>query len=142
MLESKFLKQTDVGTGVLVTISGVKQYNVAMQGADPEMKWCLEFREIEKPLVLNVTNLRLLESIFGSDNTDDWLNKQVVLYSDPSVMYAGKVVGGTRVRASKRPQPVVNTPVRQPQPAPQPQMDPVPSNDEIPFDPARSESGH
>ena len=43
MRESKFLKKEDVGRGVLATISGCKQYNVAMQGAEPEQRWCLLF---------------------------------------------------------------------------------------------------
>ena len=46
MIESKFLKKEDVGgaRGVLVTIAGLDQANVAMQGADPEMKWTMRFQ--------------------------------------------------------------------------------------------------
>lgn len=126
MAESKFLKKEDVGEGVLMTIVGVNRYNVAMQGAPEESKWCLEFKESEKPLVLNVTNMRLLEGILGSDNTDDWMNKQIVLFNDPSIMYAGKMVGGVRVRASKRPQPAAQS-----KPAPRQEL-PC-EHDEIPF---------
>jgi hypothetical protein len=101
MRDSKFLKQTDVGDGALLTVVGCSQHNVAMQGADPEMKWCLSFSESDKPLVLNSTNIQLCERIFGSDNTDDWVGKKIVLYTDPNVSFAGKVVGGIRVRAPK-----------------------------------------
>lgn len=101
MITSKFLKKEDVGNGALLTIKNVVQHDVAQQGAGPEYKWCCEFREEEKPLVLNVTNMRLLESITGSDDTDDWIGTQVVLYNDPSIMYAGKMTGGIRVRAPK-----------------------------------------
>lgn len=126
MIESKFIKKDDVGDGILVTITGVDRYNVAMQGAPEELKWCLDFREIEKPLVLNVTNMRVIETTLGSDNTDDWIGKQIVLYNDPSVMYKGEIKGGVRVRASRRPQPV-------PKVSPQPISNPSPG-DEIPFD--------
>jgi len=101
MLESKFLKQSDVGPGVLMTVKSCEQHNVAKQGAEPEFKWCLTFREEEKPLVLNSTNIQLCKAVFDSDDTDNWIGKPVVLYTDPTVMYAGKVVGGIRIRKPK-----------------------------------------
>ena len=101
MLDSKFLKKEDVGGGALFTVESCTQHNVAKQGAEPEMKWCLSFTESEKPLVLNSTNIQLCQRIFNSDDTDDWVGKTIVLYTDPNVSYAGKVVGGIRVRAPK-----------------------------------------
>jgi hypothetical protein len=101
MRESKFLKQSDVGTGVLWTVSGCEQHNVAKEGAPPELKWCLTFDENDKPLVLNSTNIQLCERIFLSDNTDDWIGRKLVLYNDPNVSFQGKVTGGIRVRAPK-----------------------------------------
>src|SRR4051812_41249595 len=102
MRESKFMKQEDVGAGALLTIEGCEQHNVAKQGAEPEMKWCLTFAEADKPLVLNSTNIQLCERIFGSDDTDKWIGKKLVLYTDPNVSFQGKVVGGIRVRAPKQ----------------------------------------
>ena len=111
MRESKFLKQSDVGAGALGTIEDCIQMNVAKEGADHEMKWCLTFAEIDKPLVLNSTNIQLCEKIFGSDNTDEWRGKQIVLYTDPNVSYGGKLVGGIRVRAKKTKTATVAAPV-------------------------------
>lgn len=102
MRESKFLKKEDVGRGSLGTISGVTQMNVAMEGAGKEMKWCLTFSEIDKPLVLNQTNIQLCAQICGSEDTDHWIGKQVVLYTDPNVSYQGKLIGGIRLRAPKQ----------------------------------------
>lgn len=114
MRESKFLKKEDVGRGALGTISGCVKKNVAAEGADPEPKWCLTFHEIDKPLVLNATNIQLCEQICGSDDTDDWHGKQIVLYVDPNVSYGGKLIGGIRVRAPKKtappPPPVATSP--------------------------------
>ena len=124
MRESKFLKQSDVGGGMLFTVSGCTRHNVAVQGAEPELKWCLEFSESDKPLVLNATNLQLCEQIFGSDDTDHWMGKKVVLYTDPNVSYGGKLVGGIRVRAPK----VKAAPVQKPQP-----VQPDDDDDSIPF---------
>ena len=102
MRDSQFLKQTDVGDGAVLTITGIEQRNVAMEGAKPEMKFVMTFAESDKPLVLNTTNIQMCEKIFGSDETDDWAGKKVVLYTDPNVSYGGKLVGGIRVRATKQ----------------------------------------
>ncbi len=97
---SKFLKKEDVGEGVLVTISAVHQLNVAKEGADPDMKWCLSFHEYEKPMVLNSTNGQIIAAFTGIDDNIEsaWVGKQIVLYNDPNVSYAGKLIGGIRVR--------------------------------------------
>ena len=102
MKDSKFLKQADVGAGVLVTVTGCSKHNVAKEGAEPEMKWCLEFAETDKPLPLNGINTQICENILGSDDTDDWHGQKIVLYVDPTVAYQGKVTGGVRVRAPKK----------------------------------------
>jgi hypothetical protein len=128
MRESKFLKQTDVGAGALMTITGCHQHNVAMQGAEPDLKWCLSFHESDKPLVLNSTNAQLCEKALGSDDTDDWVGKQIVLYTDPNVSYGGKVVGGIRVRAPKTK--LASTPVKK---APLPVVAEDEESDGIPF---------
>lgn len=124
MKESKFLKQADVGTAVLWTVHGVERVNVAKEGAEPEYKWAMSFAESDKPLVLNWTNIQLCERIFGSDDTDHWTNKKIVLYIDPNVSYGGKVVGGIRVRAPK--------PGSVKAPAPPPPVTEL-TDDDIPF---------
>jgi hypothetical protein len=125
MRESKFLKQTDVGRGALATVDKCLQMNVAKEGADPELKWCLTFQEHEKPLVLNSTNIQLCEKVFGSDDTDHWHGKRIVLYTDPNVSFQGKLVGGIRVRAPK---------ATAPPPPPPPSNSHVPvEEDDIPF---------
>jgi len=132
MRESKFLKQGDVGQGALLTITGCEPHNVAKEGAEPEMKWCLTFAESEKPLVLNSTNIQLCERIFGSDDTDNWVGKKVVLYTDPNISFQGKVVGGIRVRAPKTAKASTATPVAvkaTPLPAPVEEL----TDDDIPF---------
>ena len=101
MRSSKFLKKDDVGEGTICIIQGVSQENVAKDGAEQELKWCLHFTNLDKPMVLNATNLQLLEKFLGSDDTDDWINKKIILYDDPSISFAGKLTGGIRVRQFK-----------------------------------------
>jgi len=128
MRESKFLKKEDVGKGALMTVEGCKQFNVAKEGADPEYKWCLSFAESEKPLVLNSTNIQLCEVIFGSDDTDGWIGKRIVLYTDPNVSFQGKLVGGIRVRAPKP-----SVAAAKPTPPPQAPVESELTDDDIPF---------
>ena len=99
MTESKYLKQSDVDGDLLVTISKIGKVNLAKEGDDPEYKWAMKFEELQKPLILNATNLKRLTRACNSRETDDWIGKKVMLYVDPDIEYAGNVVGGIRVRA-------------------------------------------
>ena len=105
MIDSKFLKKEDVDPPVLATIKDVTQHDVSMENKPEELKWCLEFQENLKPMVLNSTNMRLIEAMTGSDLTDDWLGKNIVLFNDPTISFGGKITGGIRVRAPKGQQP-------------------------------------
>lgn len=99
MLESKYLKQSDVDQDYIVTIRSVEQANVAAKDAEAdEWKWTVKFAEFDKPMVLNSTNIQLLAKACESDDTDDWIGKQVIVYTDPNVSYGGKLVGGLRVK--------------------------------------------
>lgn len=117
MRDSKFLQKSDVGRGVLLTVKGCVQKNVAKEGADPTDKWCLTFVEEDKPFVLNATNVQICEQVFGSDDTDRWIGKQIVLYTDPNVSYQGKLIGGIRARAPRQAAPAAKpAPVQAPPP--------------------------
>lgn len=103
MLASKYLKKEDVGEGLLVTIRGFDKVNLGMEGQPPQWKWVMNFEELDKPMVLNGTNIRLCEMIFNSGDTDDWTGNKLVLYNDPTIQFQGKFTGGIRVRAPKKP---------------------------------------
>jgi len=111
--DSKFLKKEDCGQGILVTVKGVEEINVAKEGAPVEFKWCLWLNECDKPMVLNSTNGQIIAAITGSDDTDHWTGHKIVLYNDPNITFGGKLTGGIRARAPK------NQPAK-PAPAPTP----------------------
>ena len=98
--QSKYLKKEDCNEGVLVTITNLKQENVAMDGKAEDLKWIIHFQEC-KPLVLNGTNTRLIEKALGSDETDDWIGKKIVLFNDENVTFGDEVVGGVRCDVSR-----------------------------------------
>jgi hypothetical protein len=97
MIESKYLKQSDVEDERVVTVAALKKVNVARDDEDPEYRWTAKFNEFQKPMVLNVTNLKRLAKALG-DDTDDWIGKQVILYVDPDIEFGGNVVGGLRIK--------------------------------------------
>ena len=101
MKESKFLTKDDVMPPLLVTMGQVEKVDVALAGADPEYRWALHFDELDKPMILNQTNISLINAVTSTDDTDDWVGKKIVLYNDPSVSYAGKVTGGIRVKGNQ-----------------------------------------
>ena len=101
MMPSTYLKRGDVGVGVLWTIRGIQEENVGGDETDPQMKWVLYFKEAQKGLVLNKTNITRIEQVTGSDDTDNWMGKQIVIYWDPTIEFMGEIKGGLRVRAPK-----------------------------------------
>jgi hypothetical protein len=99
MTPSKYLKKEQVAERPLrVTIRDVVQENLAKNDEPEEKKWILYFREHDQGLVLNNTNIALCELACGSDETDDWMGKQIVLYNDPTIVFAGRRTGGIRIR--------------------------------------------
>lgn len=101
--ESNYLQKHDVEPPVLVTIKGdLTKENLAKEGDPTDEKWIIHFKELDKPLVLNSTNGQLIAMATGSENSEDWNGKQIVLYNDPNVSFQGKLTGGIRVRAAKK----------------------------------------
>ena len=110
MFSGSYLKASDLqGKRSVVTIDAISQEEV---GGEP--KWILSFRGKEKTLVLNKTNANMIAEITGTDDSDGWAGKQVVLYP-AKTDFQGKRVDCIRV----------DYPVAKPQPAPDP--------DETPF---------
>ena len=101
MIESKYLKQEDVDEDTPVTVQLLKKVNVARDDETPEYRWTIKFHEFDKPMVLNATNIKRLSKALG-DDTDGWEGNSVILYVDPDIEYAGKVVGGLRLKAIPR----------------------------------------
>lgn len=138
--ESKFLKKEDCGPGILVTIAKLTEENMAMEGEKPDMKWCVHFMEDVKPLALGSTNAQLIAAAVGSEETDNWAGKKIVVYSDPTIVFKGKVTGGIRVRAPRNVAPAAKeAPATAPKPA-TPATDPVPDSTAAPGEPP-SEDG-
>jgi len=60
----------------------------------------LRFVGKEKELGLNVTNMKILAALFGS-NTSAWFGQWIALYVDDHVQAFGQIVSAVRIRARK-----------------------------------------
>ena len=109
MLPSNYLKQSDFPEDYIVTIREVSKKNIAMDGKPADYKWLAQYSEFEKPMVLNSTNIQLMAKACGSEDTDDWIGKQVVVFVDENVSFGGELVGGLRIRKHKSAAPVAPT---------------------------------
>lgn len=92
---SKFLSKDDVPQPRIVTITKVSREELTGDGGK-EWKAVIHFAEA-KSMVLNRINGTVLFEELGK-TTDDWINKQIEIFVDPSVMMGGKRVGGLRLR--------------------------------------------
>lgn len=112
-----FLKQEDLqGKAVKAVIGSVGLDDVKdTDSGKTEKKIVMHFVGKDKALILNRTNCESLEEICGTDDYGAWVGHAVVLFTDPSVMFGGKRVGGLRIRAvSNGAAPPPPPPVREP----------------------------
>ncbi len=87
------------GQDLILTVSFVKTEEVTGAGGRKEQLPVLHFKEKGvKPLILNVTNSRTIESIHGSPYIEDWSGKQIQVYQD-TTKFAGEEVECVRIRS-------------------------------------------
>lgn len=97
-LKSEDLLNAKTGKyGEVKVIINTADVGTVGQGDDERQQIILTFDGKEKQLGLNKTNATVLAGHFG-DDTDQWLGKEIILFVDPYVPFAGKVVPGIRIR--------------------------------------------
>jgi hypothetical protein len=96
--DSSYLRKEDFPSPEILTISEVCEEEVTAPGKKPKKKLIIRFEEIEKGMVCNMTNGDVLFEITGCEYPDDWVGVRVMVWHDPSVPYAGKRIGGLRLR--------------------------------------------
>lgn len=94
---SKYLKAADAETDLTLTITKVKVETIG-QGTKAEQKPVIYFQEVEKGMVCNKTNAKLIANIVKSEDTDDWTGKKIRLIAT-EVEYQGELMMSLRVRS-------------------------------------------
>lgn len=96
---SNFLKAEDLdGKSVVVVISGV-EFDTIGKDSKEGKKLILSFRGKEKKMVVNKTNAKTIEKLYG-DDTDGWIGKTIKLVTR-EVEFQGDVVWALRVSLEK-----------------------------------------
>ena len=98
---SKYLAASDIPVGgVTVTIESYEVTDIG-QGERKQRKPVLYFRNAKKGLILNKTNARTIEAIFGTDELDDWVGQPVTLVARV-VEFQGDEVEAIRIKVPQK----------------------------------------
>jgi hypothetical protein len=134
-MPSKYLGKVDFPQPTLVTISRVDLQEVKNDSGNFETKAVMYVSnpsnvelDTARGIILNVGNWDSCEEISGQPDSDDWCGTEIVVYEDPSVMFAGKKVGGLRIRAKN-----TSAPLGPAVPAKVEEPPPPTTADEVPF---------
>lgn len=97
--QSRFLKKSDLGDNEerTFTIEGFSEDNVGTK-EEPDVKPVMLLRELDKPMVMNWTNLQLAAMFFGTEAYDEWTGKRITIWFDPTISFGNKLVGGLRLK--------------------------------------------
>lgn len=97
---SRFMGKDDIKRETTLHIALVEMQNIG-SAREIEEKPVIEWQEPDaKPFICNATNWETIADAYGPES-DDWKGKALVIYLDPSIKFAGKRVGGLRVKAAK-----------------------------------------
>lgn len=94
MFPSKYLIADDLQPSgfTLVTIEEVDWLDVSAykdSPDEPDASYLLRFREFRKPMRLNKTNAHIIADVLKSDETNDWIGRQVRIFPT-TTSYGGK----------------------------------------------------
>lgn len=119
---SKFLSGPDIGDKKIRTkITKLrKEEMIDKDTGKKKIRFVVSFDSIDKPLIINATNKNVLVDALGR-NPAAWVGASVGVFFDRDVMFAGKRVGGIRLRVLTPPPPAAAKPAAPPAPKPTPQ---------------------
>lgn len=86
------------GSQLILTIKNTTKEMVSNTGGKKEECFVCYFNETKKPMILNRTNCKTIESLY-SPFIEDWPGKKIILYVEKGVKAFGNEVDALRVRA-------------------------------------------
>jgi hypothetical protein len=96
------------GKDVIVTIKALKKEKVTGPKGKKEECFVAYFSDSDKPMILNKTNCKAIERLYGSPFIEDWGGKKIQLYV-AKVDAFGDITDALRVRDFKPPEEIDNT---------------------------------
>lgn len=98
---SPWLSAADLDGSTNVEISGYEVGTFTEKDGSEVRKLVVNFEGIRKGLVLNKTNARTIENLTGTRSPEEWIGREVNLYT-ARVMAFGKEVDAVRIRAAEQ----------------------------------------
>jgi hypothetical protein len=93
------------GKTITLTITTIALEKMHPQPNAPEAeKWVIYFKEAKKGIILSRTLANQIAEVLGSDETDEWLGKRIMVYPQPMTV-AGRKVTAIRARTALKGQP-------------------------------------
>lgn len=86
------------GKDLFCTIKSVGNEIVTGEGGRKEECTVCHFIENVKPMILNKTNMKSMQKLFGTPYVEDWAGKKIQIYVDPKVKFGRETTGGLRIR--------------------------------------------
>lgn len=99
LMKKEFFGSHDLKGDLTVTIREVKAKKILM-GGGLDKDSVVAYLEGQKPIILNATNLKSIEKLYGSF-IEGWAGKQVTLYASTTAM-KGETVDCVRIRPTVR----------------------------------------
>jgi hypothetical protein len=123
---SKYLSASDVGDRKIKTaIKKIRKGDFRNSDGTRETKFVLYFENLDKPMVLNATNVETLVEALGRV-PGKWVGAVIGIYVDRNVTFGGKRVAGLRLR-------VLAPTATKPESSPQNDSGLTDMDDDIPF---------
>lgn len=87
-----------VGQDMVLTIKEMHPEEITGTGGRKEQGFVCHFIEPQKPMILNKTNCKIIEKLYGTPFIEDWVGKKIQLYVETGVEAFGTVVDALRIR--------------------------------------------
>lgn len=85
------------GEDKIVTIKEIKQELVTGNGGRKDNCIVAYFTDADKPMILNKTNCKTIQKIYGTPLIEEWVGKKIVLFASTTSL-AGETVECLRIR--------------------------------------------
>lgn len=92
------------GDPVILTMAATKKELIIGTSGKKEEAFVCYFKEKldwVKPMILNRTNCKTIEKIYGTPYVEDWTGKQITIYIQSGVRAFGDVVDALRIKKEK-----------------------------------------
>lgn len=98
------------GNEVTLTMASTRKEFITGTSGKKEEAFVCRFKETHdwvKPMILNKTNCKTIEKMYGTPYIEDWVGKQITIYIQKGVKAFGDVVDALRIRKEKPKPPVL-----------------------------------